>query len=392
MTVSCDVLVVGAGPAGSSAARAAAIKGARTILVEKNPAAGMNIQCAESLSKYLLKYLPLPIPKDQLIWEMTGMQFWAEGITIERTEAQWHGYNVNRERFDKWLADEAVKSGAHLLTNTKLVHLDFDDNYVVNKVHLKTPQGEKEIKPKIIIGADGTKSTVARRLGVWGEEEGDIGELVAYDMKNLDLKYPYYDQIFLGDFAPGSYAYIMPKARNVASIGVGTTIEKTKRKLEKHLDEFMELDLVRDQIKNRVIIDEKSGEVPIAYLTKEWVYGNTILVGDAATQNIKPFVEGIQPGIICGDIAGKLAADSLIGSKELTNQVYKDLVFSKLPILKESDELIDIIRGDSLNPSDKKRHLFHLGMCAGVFSARQIKGLLNKDYTVVKEELLKGTR
>ena len=389
MVIKCDVLVVGAGPAGSSAARAAAMGGAKTILIEKDPAAGMNIQCAESISKYLMPYLPFPIPKEQLTWEIIGMRFWAEGITIERTDEQWQGYNINREKFDKWLADEAVKAGAKFLTSTKLVDLDFNDDYIVKKAHVKTPKGEKEIKPKIVIGADGVKSTVARRLGVRRIRMRDIGELIAYDMKNLELDYPHYDQIFLGDFAPGSYAYIMPKSRNVASVGVGTTIEENKRELERHFEEFIKLDIVKEQLKNRVIMDEKSGEVPIAYLTDKWVYGNVLLVGDAATQNIKPFVEGILPGMICGDIAGKLSVESISTNEILTEEEYKKRVHSKIHILKESDELIDIIRGISLHPFDSKRHLFHLGMCAGIFSARDINSLMNKSYPIVKERILK---
>lgn len=387
MTISCDVLVVGAGPAGSSAARAAAMGGAKTILIEKDPDAGMNIQCAESISKYLMSYLPFPIPKEQLMWELKGMRFWAEGILIERIDEQWQGYNINREKFDKWLADEAVRAGTKFLTSTKLVDLDFNEDYVVKIAHVKTLKGEKEIKPKIVIGADGVNSTVTRRLGVRRIQTGDIGELIAYDMKNLKLDYPHYDQIFLGDFAPGSYAYIMPKSRNIASVGVGTTIEGNKKELEKHFEEFIKLDIVKDQLKNRVILDEKSGEVSIAYLTDKWVYGNVILAGDVANQNLKPFIEGIIPEIICGDIAGKIASESVF-SKTLPNEKYKNSIYRKLPLYEESDNLISIIQSEGFHPKDKKRHLFHLGMCAGILFAKDINNLSNETYDRVKDILL----
>jgi len=388
MAISCDVLVVGAGPAGSSAARAAALNGAKTILIEKDHAAGMNIQCAESISKYLMHCLPFPIPKEQLIWEMTGMRFWAKDIIIERTEEQWHGYNLNREKFDKWLSYEAVKAGAKFLTNTKLVDLDFDSNYIVKKAYVKTLKGENEIKPKVVIGADGVKSTVARRLGIRHIQTGDIGELITYDMKNLNLDHPHYDQIFLGDFAPGSYAYIMPKSGNIASVGVGTTIEENKKELEKHFEEFINLDIVKNQLKNRIIIDEKSGEVPVAYTTKKWVYGNVILAGDVANQNLKPFIEGIIPGIICGDVAGKIANKSVSSKTLPNNEKYKNIIHQKLPFYEGSDNLIDIIRSEGFHPKDKKRHLFHLGMCAGILFAEDINNLSNETYDGVKNILL----
>ncbi len=382
------MLVVGAGPAGSSAARAAALNGAKTILIEKDHAAGMNIQCAESISKYLMPCLPFPIPKEQLIWETTGMRFWAEGITIERTDEQWHGYNINRGKFDKWLADEAVRAGAKFLTNTKLVDLDFNDDYIVKKAHIKTPKDEKEIKPKVVIGADGVRSTVARRLGVRHIKRGDVGELIAYDMKNLRLDYPHRDQIFLGDFAPGSYAYIMPKSKNIASVGVGTTIEENKRELERYFGEFIKLDIVKEQLKNRVIIDEKSGEAPVGYTTKKWVYGNVILAGDVANQNLKPFVEGIIPGIVCGDIAGKLIIDSISRNSILDEDEYKKQVYGKIDCFRESDEMIDIIRSEGFHPFDKKRHLFHLGLLSGILSVNDIKSFINLDYNVVKSKII----
>ena len=385
MAISCDILVVGAGPAGSSAARAAAMGGAKTILIEKDPAAGMNIQCAESISKYLMPYLPFPIPKEQLTWEIIGMRFWAEGITIERTDEQWQGYNINREKFDKWLADEAVKAGAKFLTSTKLVDLDFNDDYIVKKAHVKTPKGEKEIKPKIVIGADGVKSTVARRLGVRKVRKGDIGELIAYDMRNLNLEHPHYDQIFFGDFAPGSYAYIMPKSRNVASVGVGTTIEENKRELERHFEEFIKLDIVKEQLKNRVIMDEKSGEAPVGYLTDKWIYGNVILTGDAANQNIKPFVEGIIPGIVCGEIAGRIASNTR--SRYMDEEEYRQMVYTKLPQFRESDRMIDIIRSEGFRPHDTKRHLLHLGLCAEIFSTQEIIDLKETEYEVIMKRI-----
>ena len=84
MTIKCDVLVVGAGPAGSSAARASSINGIKTILIDKKEEIGKPVQCAEGIGKYLITYLPYKIPDEHLIWKMDGMFFWTDDISIEQ--------------------------------------------------------------------------------------------------------------------------------------------------------------------------------------------------------------------------------------------------------------------------------------------------------------------
>ena len=138
MVIKCDVLVVGSGAAGPCVARATALKGLNTIIIEKDFSAGMNIQCAESMSKYMCAWHPFKIPSEQLRWELKGMRFWAEDILIERESDQWGAYNVDREKFDHWLCNQAIKAGAKFFSNTKLVDLEIGNNFVVNKVFLNT--------------------------------------------------------------------------------------------------------------------------------------------------------------------------------------------------------------------------------------------------------------
>ena len=63
------------------------------------------------------------------------------------------------------------------------------------------------------------------------------------------------------------------------------------------------------QVKNADIVCDKSKAAVWNDLTDKWIYGNVILTGDVANQNLKPFIEGILPSIVCGDIAGKFAAN-----------------------------------------------------------------------------------
>jgi digeranylgeranylglycerophospholipid reductase len=165
MIIECDVLVVGAGPAGSSAARAAAKTGTNTIFVDKKKQIGVPVQCAETIGEYLIPYLPFKIPEEQLIWRTDGISFWAEGITIERSGGLWSSYAINREKIDKWLANNAIGAGAKLYLETELIDLEFNENYHVTKAIVKTGAGIREIKPKVVIAADGVHSKVLNKLG-----------------------------------------------------------------------------------------------------------------------------------------------------------------------------------------------------------------------------------
>jgi len=75
-------------------------------------------------------------------------------------------------------------------------------------------------------------------------------------MKNLDLYKPYFEQIFTGDFTPSGYAYIFPKSKDVANVGVGGMYPE--RKMEKYFEEFLEIEHVKKQVKNAEFVVEKS--------------------------------------------------------------------------------------------------------------------------------------
>jgi len=382
MVIECDVLVVGAGPAGSSAARAAVEAGAKTIFIDKKKEIGVPVQCAEAIGEYLIPFLPFKIPGEQLIWKIDGMRFWAEALTIERRGGIWSGYAISREKFDKWLANRAIGSGAKFYFETELIDLEFNEKYHVTKAIVKTGTGIREIKPKVVIAADGVHSKVLNKLGFTNLKD-KCGEVVSFEMNNLNLHKSSYEQLYIGDFAPGAYAYIFPLSKSRANVGVASLFPT--KKLERCYAEFLEIPKVKKQLKDGEEVIEKSGWAPIHYLTDKWVYGNVLLVGDAATQNFKPFIEGILPGIICGNVAGKTAYN-FITERNLLGD-YQRCIKDKLgELFLESDHLLDILYelGKSL---DKKEHLVRLGLFANVFSLKEITKLNFEDYNALKRRL-----
>ncbi|HDS45375.1 MAG TPA: NAD(P)/FAD-dependent oxidoreductase [Methanomicrobia archaeon] len=390
MTLTCDVLVVGAGPGGSSAAAAAAEAGAHTIMIERKSRVGVPVQCGEGIGAYLLPFLPFPIPPEQLIWTLNELTFWAEELSTARTGKLWTTHLLNRAAFDAWLARRAEEKGAEVLRETELIALTVKTGYTVTSATVKTPAGIREIAPRVVIAADGVDATVLKLLGFKPDKQTTCGKVLSYEMAHLQLRSPRSFQVFLGDFAPGVYAYILPKSRTTANVGVGTIV--FDRKLRECYDAFMELPPVRAQVGTGTLVQDKSGWAPIRSFTEHWVYDNVLLVGDVANQNFKPFVEGIIPTIICGDRAGKTAADFIRGKGAL--DIYPDRVRATIgPLFAESDQLIPILYELSTS-KDPRDHVLRLCLFASIISLKQFEHLrrADTDYRAIQGIVERWTR
>ena len=386
MTITCDVLVVGGGPAGCSAARATAKKGLKTILIEKKEDIGKDIKCAEGIGQYLFQYLPFEIPKEQLIWKMEGMFFWTDNISIEKRGGFWNAYSVDRNKFDKWLSELAVNNGTELLTSTELIDLELDEEYYVKKAIVKRNGKLVEIFPKIVVAADGVESTVLKLLNLYNPKRGDIAEVYSWEMKNLDLYKPHYEQVFTGEFTPSGYAYIFPKSKDVANIGVGGIYPEKKSEL--YFEEFLDIPHVKKQVKNAEYVIEKSKKAVWNDLTDKWIYGNVVLAGDVANQNFKPFIEGILPAVICGDVAGKLAYDK-VNNKIISDDLYKSIVNKIIgDHFQLSNELLDGINY-LYAKKGKEKYLQFFGMITELFNQEDIKKADNMDYEELKSKLMR---
>ncbi len=384
-SITCDVLVVGAGPAGSSAARSSAIQGLKTILIEKKTDAGVDVKCGEGIGAFLLPHLPFDIPKKQLIWKIDGIDFWTDDILVKRQGEFWKGYSIDRKIFDKWLSSLAVKSGATLWTNTKLVSLTLDEEYNVKKALVKKNSKEITVIPKILIAADGSESDVLKLMNIYKPKVGDHAEVYSWEMKNLDLIEPHYEQIFTGDFTPSGYAYIFPKSKNIANIGIGGVYPE--KDMEKYFEEFLEIGRVKKQVKNADFIKEKSKKAIWSDIAERWIYGNVYIVGDAANQNLKPFIEGILPSIICGDIAGKFA-DYGVSKKELNNSNYYDAVCTALsPHFSVSKELQEGI-GYLFKKKEKEKYLQFFGLVTELIDLDKLSDTENITYDKLKLKII----
>jgi digeranylgeranylglycerophospholipid reductase len=386
MKIECDVLVVGGGPAGSSAARAAALNGAKTIFIDKKKEIGNPVQCAEGIGEYLFPYLPFKIPNEQLIWKMDGMYFQTDDISLERTGDLYKSYSVERKNFDKWLSKLAIEKGAELFSNTQLTDFQFDEEGNVKKATVQKEGKIFDIKPKVLIAADGSESTVLKLLGFYDPKRGDLAEVYSWEMENIELYKSNLEQIFIGSFAPGGYGYVFPKSKKTANVGVGGLF--TEKEMHTYFEEFLEIPHLKKQLKHATYMVEKSKKAVIGDLVDEWVYHNVILTGDAANQNLKPFIEGILPSIISADVAGKKAIEMLKGNK-LNHQEYFDAIVESMgDNFVISKKMQDVIY-DIFSVKDQKNYLKFYGLVTELEDFDFCEKYSHLDYEELKEIVMR---
>ena len=160
----CDVLVVGAGPAGSMAAKTAAKMNANVILIERNKNIGQPVRCAEGINKFLFRDTGVKKDESFIRQVIDGTKIYFYDEVYELNSEQWKGYTIDRTIFDKYPASDAEDSGAKLYTATKAVGMKKLENGWL----IKTTSENRimNIFAKIVIGADGFECNIGRWAGI----------------------------------------------------------------------------------------------------------------------------------------------------------------------------------------------------------------------------------
>ncbi|MBI3111089.1 MAG: NAD(P)/FAD-dependent oxidoreductase, partial [Ignavibacteriales bacterium] len=164
MNASYDVLVVGAGPAGSTAARYAAAGGASVLMLEKDRDVGYPVRCGEAVSHEGVVQFLEPDPK----WIAATVSKFriispSGGSVIPTLEGI--GYVLERRMFDYELAKIAAREGAEIVTKAYVYDLIREDG-VVKGVRTVIKDQKVEIRARVVIGADGVESRVGKWAGI----------------------------------------------------------------------------------------------------------------------------------------------------------------------------------------------------------------------------------
>jgi len=310
--IETDVLVIGAGPAGSTAAKHAALGGAQVIVIDKKSEIGTPKRCAEGVSKDGLKKLGIEPSTRWIAKEATGVRMvspngTAVNLTEDKVKLPEAGYILERKVFDKFMAMDAGRAGAQIMVKTLATGMRREDDQVV--VTVETMGQEMEIKAKIVIAADGPESRVGRWAGLkTALKPKDMESCAQFEMAGVQMAEPDCIEFHFGSVAPGGYAWIFPKGDDIANVGLGVLTTITEKTAYEHLLEFVESN---PATKNAQPVELNIGGDPVGGLLKKKVADNVLVTGDAASM-VNPLTGGgIISGMLGGRIAGQLAAQAV---------------------------------------------------------------------------------
>jgi len=301
-----DVIVVGAGPAGSMAARYAAQGGVKVLLLEKDRDIGSPVRCAEGVGAVGLKEVVQP----QERWiqnRIEGVRLVAPNGKVVQVQSDDFGYILNRKIFDNYLAEEAARAGAEIRTKAYVYGLILEDGFIrgVKVHHLGR---DYRLKSRVVIGADGVESRVGRWAGLKTHTSmHDMETCVQMTLANIDVDRRYCYFYFSREIAPGGYLWVFPKGDSAANVGVGISGDYSRYKSPLHyLQRF-----ISKRFPSAAVLTMVAGGVPCSSTLREIVSNGLMLVGDAAHQANPLSGGGIVTAMIAGRIAGRVAAEAI---------------------------------------------------------------------------------
>ncbi len=307
MQAEFDVIVVGAGPAGTTAAKYAAAQGVSVLVLEKDSEVGYPVRCGEAVSKKGVEEFITPDEK-WIATHIDKFEMIAPNGTSVLLPLEEEGLILERKIFDVVLAKEAANEGVQILTNAYVYGLLFENDKVAG-VKFNRLGEEHEVRAKIVIGADGVESRVGRWAGLktftdFREMESSV-QVTAAGIENIEDDTCYF--YFGNNIAPEGYLWVFPKGNNSANIGLGVSGDVgKKRSALSFLNKFLE-----HNFPNVAILNKVAGGVPCAVTLEKITAPGLMLVGDAARQVNPLSGGGIISGMIGGKIAGRIAGKAI---------------------------------------------------------------------------------
>lgn len=307
MRTSYDIIVIGAGPAGTTAARFAATHGASVLVLEKDRDVGYPVRCGEAVSHDGVVQFIDPDPR-WIAATVTKFRLVAPNGHSVVPRLDGAGYVLERKIFDVEVAKLATRQGAEIVTKAYAYDLMRNADGLPNGVRAVIKDQQADLGARIVIGADGVESRVGKWAGIDTTcHIRDMESCAQVTLANVRVDTDTLDFYFGDEVSPGGYLWVFPKGKDSANVGIGINVEEAKRKSAiRYLEEFIDKTYPHAAMLTRI-----AGGVPCATTCPEIVRDNVLLVGDAAHQVNPMSGGGIVSGMIGGMLAGQVAAEAI---------------------------------------------------------------------------------
>jgi digeranylgeranylglycerophospholipid reductase len=306
-----DFLIIGGGPGGAIAARTAAAAGYSVLLVEKRPAIGAPVRCAEGIGKEALAEFIRPDER-WISAEVNRAELVApDGVSMmieSEVAGSKVGYILDRKFFDRELVWQAAEAGADVRVKTR-ASAPIMEGAVVKGAVLDVCGSKKKVYADLTIAADGVESKFTRWCGM--DTTVPVREIMSsaqYLMTDIDID-PVTTVFYFGTkIAPEGYLWIFPKGERTANVGIGISGKKSGpgHRAKDYLDRF-----VREKFPNGKTIECVAGGVSVCRPLDTTVMDGLMVIGDAA-RVVDPMTGG---GIYNAMFTGRLAVQ--VGTQAL---------------------------------------------------------------------------
>ena len=303
-----DVVVVGGGPAGSSAAHMAAKSGCTVALIEKEKEIAQTVRTSGVTWISDIKKFGIP---EECYNPIKKFSFCSPKNSVKISGEIAKAAVLDVRKTYRFLANRAKTSGSELFTSTNVTEVLKDTSGKCVGVIAKSDGKQIQFNSKVIIDASGFVSVIAKELG-YVTQWKKFGAGAEFEVKTEKLEHDNWWLMVGQEYSPAGYAWIFPTSKDTARIGVGigkpdSDVDPTVR-----LNELLEKKLgpIKD-LGNIEKIEFHYGLIPNDGLSRKTVYDNLILVGDSAGQANPLVLEGIRYAIRFGEVAGQVAADAI---------------------------------------------------------------------------------
>ncbi|MCX6695132.1 MAG: NAD(P)/FAD-dependent oxidoreductase [Candidatus Altiarchaeota archaeon] len=298
-----DVIVVGAGPSGSTAARGCAKAGLKTLILDREKLPRFKA-CGGGVTVKVDRIIDYKIPEEIIERKAYGVRlnYWNKSNSHLR---EYPITNlVSRSRFDKFLADKTVEAGAELMDGTIVSSVSKEGSTQT------VESSEGKFTAKMIVGADGVNSIVSERVRprlTQDELASTIEAEVPMSPEEIDVKFGNFLDVYFGNSVGIGYGWIFPKNDHI-SVGVGSLLRMFKNPKQRFIEFLGKMKLPLD-------VELHPHLIPLGNPKRRVVSDGIILVGDAAGYADPLTGEGIYSAIH----SGKLASETIVQAFDKNN-------------------------------------------------------------------------